>query len=82
MNHDETGKFSAETLDLQRARLSLVEELEAINLYQQRIEATNDAELKKLLAHNMNEEKEHVAMLMEYIRKKDKTQDNAFKEHD
>ena len=82
MNHDENGKISLESADLQRARLSLIEELEAINLYQQRIEATNDAELKKLLAHNMNEEKEHSAMLTEYIRKKDKAQDNAFKQHD
>jgi len=37
---------------------------------------------KKLLEHNMNEEKEHVAMLVEWLRKNDPTQDRVFKEHD
>lgn len=83
-----TGQFegknnlSKETLDLERARESLVEELIAIDAYQERIENCNDLELKKILEHNRDEEKEHVAMLMEWIRKKDKTQDKAFKKHD
>jgi hypothetical protein len=38
--------------------------------------------VKKLLEHNMNEEKEHVAMLVEWLRKNDKVQDEKFKEHD
>ncbi len=69
-------------VDLERARKSLREELEAIDYYQERIDATSDESLKKLLAHNMNEEKEHAAMLMEWIRKNDPIQDKAFKEHD
>ena len=69
-------------IDLERARKSLREELEAIDFYQERIDATEDASLKKLLAHNMNEEKEHAAMLMQWIRKNDPTQDKVFKEHD
>lgn len=83
-----TGQFegrdnlSKNTLDLERARESLVEELIAINAYQERIENCSDNELKKLLEHNMDEEKEHVAILIEWIRKKDKTQDKMFKEHD
>ena len=56
--------------------------LEAIDFYQERIDATEDASLKKLLEHNMNEEKEHVAMLVEWLRKNDPTQDKVFKEHD
>jgi len=38
--------------------------------------------LKKILAHNRDEEKEHAAMLMEWIRKKDPKQDAAFEKHD
>jgi hypothetical protein len=65
-----------------RARQSLVEELEAINWYQERIEATKNEELRKILEHNRDEEKEHAAMLVELIRKLDKTQDKVFEEHD
>ncbi|MFA5270859.1 MAG: ferritin [Candidatus Omnitrophota bacterium] len=75
-------KIEPKHLDLERARKSLREELEAIDFYQERIDATNDESLKKVLAHNMNEEKEHTAMLMEWIRKNDQIQDKVFKEHD
>jgi len=75
-------KLEEKNKDLARARQSLVEELQAINLYQERIDATNDETLKKLLEHNRDEEKEHVAMLMEWIRKNDSTQDKMFEEHD
>jgi len=71
-----------ETLDLERARRSLIEEFEAINWYQERIEATKKESLKKILEHNRDEEKEHAAMLMEWIRKNDPTQDKKFEEHD
>jgi hypothetical protein len=71
-----------ETLDLERARQSLIEEFEAINWYQERIEATKNEPLKKILEHNKDEEKEHAAMLMEWIRKNDPTQDKKFEEHD
>ena len=75
-------KIEPRHLDLERARKSLREELEAIDFYQERIDATNDESLKKILAHNMNEEKEHTAMLIEWIRKNDQTQDKMFEEHD
>jgi len=75
-------KLDPKHVDLERARKSLREELEAIDFYQERIDATQDASLKKLLEHNMNEEKEHAAMLIEWIRKNDPAQDRVFKEHD
>ena len=68
--------------DLEFARISLREELEAIDNYQRRIDITKDESLKKLLQHNMDEEKEHVAMLVEWLRKNDSVQDKVFKEHD
>ena len=80
--HEGRENLSKETKDLDRARQSLVEELQAINWYQERIEATKNQELKKVLEHNRDEEKEHAAMLMEIIRKLDKTQDKKFEEHD
>ena len=75
-------KLDPKHVDLERARKSLREELEAIDFYQERIDATNNRTLKKILAHNMNEEKEHTAMLIEWIRKNDSMQDKVFKEHD
>lgn len=75
-------KLTEETKDLERARKSLMEELEAINWYQERIDTTKNAELKKILEHNRDEEKEHVVMLVEWIRKNDATQDKVFGEHD
>ncbi len=80
--HEGRENLTEETKNLERARQSLIEELEAINRYQERVEATKDAELKKLLEHNRDEEKEHAAMLIEYLRKRDKTQDRMFEEHD
>ena len=77
MTGEEEGisKLSTNTMDLERARDSLIEELEAVNRYMERAESTKDKNLKKILMHNMNEEKEHIAMLIEYIRKTDKIQD-------
>ncbi|MFH1916329.1 MAG: ferritin [Nanoarchaeota archaeon] len=71
-----------ENTDLKKARQSLIEELEAINWYETRMEDAKDENLKKILAHNKNEEKEHAAMLVEWIRKHDKEQDKSFEEHD
>jgi len=73
---DEKGK------DLARARQSLIEELEAISLYEERVQATSDESLKKLLDHNRDEEKEHAAMLTDWLRKNDQTFDKMFSEHD
>ena len=61
------------TLEMRRAIASLMEEVEAVALYQERIDATSDEELRAILAHNRDEEKEHAAMLTEWIRRADKT---------
>ncbi|MDY6842599.1 MAG: ferritin [Thermodesulfobacteriota bacterium] len=65
--------LSKNTKNLNRAILSLIEELEAINWYQQRVDAVEDKSLKKILAHNRDEEKEHAAMILEWIRRNDET---------
>lgn len=63
--------LSDEARDMHRAIESLKEELEAVDWYHQRVDACKDAELKALLAHNRDEEKEHASMLLEWIRRKD-----------
>jgi len=82
MFFEEDKNLSPETLDYMRASKSLREELEAIDYYQERIDATKNEELKKILAHNRDEEKEHAAMLLEWIRKNDPVFDKQFSEHD
>lgn len=74
--------LSQKTLDMARASKSLREELEAIDYYQERIDATKNTRLKKILEHNRDEEKEHAAMLIEWLRMNDSTFDREFKEHD
>jgi hypothetical protein len=71
-----------ENSDLRKARASIAEELDAVSWYEKRIDSAKDAELKKILSHNRDEEKEHAAMLIEWVRKNDKTQNKAFKKHD
>jgi hypothetical protein len=74
--------MSVKIEDWAMARQSLREELEAINLYEERIAKTSNVSLKKVLQHNSDEEKEHVAMLVEWLRQNDRTQDKMFEEHD
>lgn len=71
-----------EAKDLERARQSMIEELEAVNWYQQRIEFTKDYELRKILEHNRDEEKEHTALLFEYVERRDSKQADALKKSD
>lgn len=67
--HEE--KLSQEAKDYHRAIKSLIEELEAVDWYNQRVEAAQDDELREILAHNRDEEKEHASMLLEWIRRRD-----------
>lgn len=60
-----------ETQDMARALNSLQEELEAMDWYNQRIDVTHDEELRRIIAHNRDEEKEHAAMVLEWIRRHD-----------
>lgn len=69
--HESMDKLTKKTKELHRALNSLIEELEAVNWHQQRVDATEDEELKDILAHNRNEEKEHAAMILEWIRRND-----------
>jgi ferritin-like protein len=69
--HESEDKLTKKTKELHRALNSLIEELEAVNWYQQRVDTTEDEELKGILAHNRDEEKEHAAMILEWIRRND-----------
>jgi ferritin-like protein len=69
--HESEERLRPATRDLHRAIVSLMEELEAVDWYQQRVDATEDAELREILAHNRDEEKEHAAMVLEWIRRRD-----------
>ena len=69
--HEEIADLSDETRDMHRAIVSLMEELEAVDWYNQRADACKDPELKAILKHNRDEEKEHAAMVLEWIRRKD-----------
>jgi ferritin-like protein len=68
--HEPVELLSADCKDLHRAIVSLMEELEAIDWYQQRAEACTDDELRRTLIHNKNEEVEHASMTLEWIRRR------------
>ena len=69
--HEAAEDLSPQVRDMHRALLSLMEELEAVDWYAQRIAATGDEELARVLAHNRDEEKEHACMTLEWIRRRD-----------
>ena len=70
-----------ETRDMARAIHSLMEELEAIDWYGQRADVTDDDELRRTLLHNQEEEKEHAAMVLEWIRRRDPEFDRHLREY-
>ena len=67
--HEPVNDLSAETRNYIRALNSLKEEIEAIDWYQQRLEATTNEDLKNILAHNRDEEMEHACMALEWLRR-------------
>ena len=69
--HEPEDRLSPDTIDRHRALASIQEELEAVDWYAQRVDATTDAELAAVLAHNRDEEKEHAAMTLEWLRRRD-----------
>jgi len=69
--HEAESKLRAETQDNHRALTSMMEELEAADWYDQRVDAATDVDLKAILAHNRDEEKEHFVMLLEWLRRRD-----------
>ncbi len=79
--HEPIEEISNETRDMHRAIVSLMEELEAVDWYNQRSDACKDPELKAILEHNRDEEKEHAAMVLEWIRRKDPTFSGELKDY-
>ena len=69
--HENEQSLNPEIIDRHRAIVSIMEELEAVDWYDQRVAAATDAELKELLAHNRDEEKEHASMVLEWLRRRD-----------
>ena|SRR6059058_5215416 len=79
--HESADDLTPQTRDLHRAIVSLMEELEAIDWYQQRVDATKDEALRVILAHNRDEEKEHASMVLEWIRRHDPALDAHLKKY-
>ena len=69
--HEDASKLNADTIERHRAWVSAIEELEAIDWYDQRIDATTDEQLRTILAHNRDDEKEHAAMLIAWLAERD-----------
>jgi ferritin-like protein len=79
--HEPSEELSDATRDMHRAIVSLMEELEAIDWYQQRVDACKDPELRAILSHNRDEEKEHAAMVLEWIRRRDPVLSREMKDY-
>jgi uncharacterized protein len=69
--HEDARALGPQLIDRHRAIVSLMEEMEAVDWYDQRVAATEDEELKAILAHNRDEEKEHAAIVLEWLRRRD-----------
>ncbi len=78
--HEPVEELNDEVRDMHRAIVSLMEELEAVDWYNQRAAACTDPELKAILEHNRDEEKEHAAMVLEWIRRRDASFSGQMKE--
>jgi ferritin-like protein len=83
--HEPTEQLSTGTRDMHRALTSLIEELEAVDWYNQRMDVADDDELRAILKHNRDEELEHAAMVLEWIRRRmpemdHELRDNLFKD--
>ena len=79
--HENYERLKPATRDRHRAIVSIMEELEAADWYDQRIDATDDPELAAILAHNRDEEKEHAAMLLEWLRRRDPALDEHLRDY-
>lgn len=79
--HENINELTDATRDMHRAIASLMEELEAVDWYQQRVDACKDPELRRILEHNRDEEKEHAAMTLEWIRRRDPVFDKELRDY-
>jgi len=77
--HEDVDKLTPRVMDNHRAILSIMEEFEAVDWYDQRVAATDDEELAAVLAHNRDEEKEHAAMTIEWLRRNDPVLDEQLR---
>ncbi|MEM0201635.1 MAG: hypothetical protein QW774_02510 [Candidatus Micrarchaeaceae archaeon] len=69
--YEENKDISDKTKNINRARQSLVEELQAMMWYDERIDATKDESLAKVLKYNRDDEKEHASLLIAWLIKHD-----------
>ncbi|MGI6442419.1 MAG: ferritin [Synergistaceae bacterium] len=74
-------KMDRKTLDISKAITSLREELEAVDWYNQRVATATNEELKRIMEHNRDEEKEHAAMLIEWLRRNMDVWDEELREN-
>ena len=79
--HEDAARLQAATIDEHRAYRSLMEEIEAVDGYAQRIDASADPQLKDVLRHNRDEEKEHAAMVLEWLRRRDPVLDRCLRRY-
>ena len=77
--HEPLDELSLAVRERHRAIVSLTEELEAIDWYDQRVDATSDESLRAVLAHNRDEEREHAAMTLEWLRRNDPIWDGVLR---
>lgn len=78
--HAPRERLSKKTLAMHHAIVSLIEELEAADWYQQRADDCEDPALKEILLHNMREEIEHAAMVLEWLRRNSEDFDGQLRE--
>jgi uncharacterized protein len=79
--HESPERLGPETIDRHRATVSIMEELEAIDWYDQRAAATDDDALREILEHNRDDEKEHAAMAIEWLRRHDPVLDEQLRKY-
>ena len=79
--HEASEDLRPETKDRHRAVVSLQEELEAIDWYNQRVDAAGDDDLRAILRYNRDDEKEHAAMLLEWVRRSDPVWDEELRRY-
>lgn len=77
--HEPVELLKKETLESRRGVSSLLEEMEAVDWYDQRIDAAEDPQLRDILAHNRDEEKEHAMMVLEWLRRRDTALDKQMR---
>ncbi len=78
--YENENSLDEKTKDLSRARQSLIEEMQAIMYYDERAYATKDKDLRSVIEHNRDDEKEHFSLLLEYLRRNDPALDRELKE--